>query len=80
VAREGRSATAADGVMRKDRNEATRQPEPLAETLRLDPGTRAADEPDFEVKPPREPRPGGLVLEKSTRIVYWSRAAVNEVI
>jgi len=28
------------GVMRKNRNEATRQPEPLAATLRLGPRTR----------------------------------------
>ncbi len=40
VVREDRSATAMAGVMRKNRNEATRQPEPLAATLRLGPRTR----------------------------------------
>jgi hypothetical protein len=50
IRRADAEATVVAGVMRKERNEATRRPEPLAAQLQLDALTRAADDGSHEAE------------------------------
>jgi hypothetical protein len=75
---DGEAATVA-GVIRKDSNEATRRPEPLAAHLQRHTLTRATDDGSYEAESIvlRFPRCVRQASENATRSVMLSRTAVK---